>query len=92
MITTYKNHITVFFINNIDCRDGSYSYAMETISLANVTLEDSGFYYCTVHGPEDETRAASLQLQVHLVTSSPARYTDRTMRLGQLHYSCRYIS
>ncbi len=48
------------------CRDGSYSQSTETISLQNVTLEDSGFYYCSVRGSEDETRATSLQLQVNM--------------------------
>jgi hypothetical protein len=47
-------------------RDGSYSQSSETISLENVTLEDSGYYYCTVSGLEDETRVASLQLQVNI--------------------------
>ena len=47
-------------------RDGSYSQSSETISLENVTLEDSGFYYCNVSGLEDETRVASLQLQVNI--------------------------
>jgi hypothetical protein len=45
-------------------RDGSYTYARGLISLENVTLEDSGYYYCTARGPEDEARSASLQLQV----------------------------
>lgn len=45
-------------------RDGSYSQAVETIILEDVRLEDAGYYYCTVTGPEDDTKAASLQLQV----------------------------
>ena len=33
--------------DNNKFRDGTYSYEGDNIQLGNVTLEDSGYYYCT---------------------------------------------
>ena len=45
-------------------RDGSYSFEGDYIQLSKITLEDSGFYYCTTQGPDGETKTASIQVQV----------------------------
>ncbi|XP_023324662.1 protein amalgam isoform X2 [Eurytemora carolleeae] len=50
--------------DNIRFRDGSYSVSGSRLKLENVTLEDSGYYYCTTQDSNGVVKAASVHLQV----------------------------
>ena len=50
--------------DNNKFRDGTYSFEGNNIQLGNITLEDSGYYYCTAQGPDGATKTASIQVQV----------------------------
>ena len=59
------NSSIVWSRDNNKFRDtGTYSVEGDYITLANITLDDSGYYYCTAQGPDGETKTSSIQVQV----------------------------
>jgi len=50
--------------DNTRFRDGSYTLVGGAVSLVNVTLEDSGYYYCTTTDADGAVKAAQIHLQV----------------------------
>ena len=58
------NSSIVWSRDNNQFRDGAYSVETGSISLGNITMEDSGYYYCTAQGPDGETKTSSIQVQV----------------------------
>ena len=51
------------------CRDGSYTASGSRLRLENVTVEDSGYYYCTAKDPDGVVRAASIHVQVREIVN-----------------------
>ena len=45
-------------------RDGGLIFEGDEISLAMVSLQDSGIYYCSISGTDGKIRTASVEVQV----------------------------